>query len=121
MARYTQWELDRVAETVDELVDLTIDLLAHYTQNPDQLVLNVTREQALRGLQQLLHDELTSAQVSGERAWRLVSSILATTVSYLVETMSESYPYILAASNRSQASHDCSRLPQYLEFNQQWA
>lgn len=120
MAKHTQRVLGRVAEMVDELVDQTIDLLAHNTRNPDQLVLNVTREQALRGLQQIVHDELASPQVSGERVWRLVSSILATVVSYLVDTMSESLPYVLAASNRAQSLHGCSRLPQQLEFNEQW-
>jgi hypothetical protein len=85
--------LDRVAEMVDQLIDQTIALLVLRTHNPDQLVLNVTREQALRGLQQILDDEMASAQVSGERAWQFVSAILATAVACIVDTMSDSTPY----------------------------
>ncbi len=82
-------ELARVAQQVDQLVDQTVDLLVRQTRYPNQLVLNVTREQALRGLQELLHDELSSAHMSSERCWRIVSCILASSVAYLVQTLSD--------------------------------
>ena len=85
--------LDRVAEMVDQLIDQVIGLLVLKTRNPDQLVLSVTREQALRGLQQVLHDEITSVKSDGNKFWRLTSAIVATAIAYTADTMSDSIPY----------------------------
>lgn len=85
--------LARVVEMVDRVVDLTIDLLVHHTNNSDQLVLNATREQALRQLQTLMHEEYQSQNPDAERFWRLASSVLGTVLVYVLEALSESITY----------------------------
>jgi hypothetical protein len=91
--RHKGHHLDGVAEYTNQLVDTTVDWLVSHTHTPEQLVLNVTREQTLRSLQRALHDHLTSPQVKDETVWRLVSTILATTVCYLLATESDSNRY----------------------------
>lgn len=88
-------ELGRVVQMVDQVVEHTIELMVHQMNSPEQLVLNVTREQALKELRDLLQFELSSQDVSSMRVWRIVSAILATCLAYVVESLDDSISYQL--------------------------
>jgi hypothetical protein len=87
--------LDLVVNMIDQLIDVTLNFLADHTYDPDQLVLNCTREQALRGVQSLLHAECASASCDREMAWTLVYIITAAVAAYVFEELSDSASYIL--------------------------
>jgi hypothetical protein len=89
----TRSHLELVVRMVDQAIDATVDLLANRMNTMDHVVLNVTREQTLRSLQELLHAEHACQQPDAERFWRIVSSILATAISYTLASLSGSVSY----------------------------
>ena len=86
-------QLIHVVKMVDQAIGATVELLTSHTDNLDQLMLNVTREQALRMLQELLTAEYRSLDSDDAAFWRIVSSILATIVTYILETLGKVNPY----------------------------
>jgi hypothetical protein len=88
MTARTHQQLDGVAAMLDQLIDATIDLLTYHMATPADLVLSLSREQGLRELQQLLHEELASSQPGEDTAWRLAGAILATVIADVLELSS---------------------------------
>lgn len=93
MREVQERELAWVAQKVNLLVESTMELLVHCMESPDQLVLNITREQVLEELQELLQLEISSPDASMARAWRLANAIVAICITYVFETSNDSITY----------------------------
>lgn len=93
MSTLRKSHLSPVVAMVDQSIDLTIDLLTNHTKNPEQLMLNVSKEEVLRQMQSQLHLECDADNFDGKKVWCLVNTITATIVAYVMETMSDSKSY----------------------------
>jgi len=82
-------ELCRVVRLADQLIDATIVLMIRKSRNSGQLELSLTRERALRGLQEIMHDEYGSRQLNEKQRWQVVRAIVASATAYVLETMSD--------------------------------
>ena len=85
--------LRAVAQLVDQLVDLTVTLLILRGGSPHQLVLNLTRERALRSLQQMFHDDVSCGQLTDEQRWQIIGAIVAMAIAYALGNDSDSILY----------------------------
>lgn len=109
-------ELARVAQKVSQLVESTMELLVHRTETPEQLVLNISREQVLENLHELLQLELSSPDASMARAWRLANAIVAVCITYVLETSNDSITYLLCRA-RPRTTHVLPRPPRFSNSN----
>ncbi|MCB0358593.1 MAG: hypothetical protein KDD44_03130 [Bdellovibrionales bacterium] len=69
-------KLENVVERVDQMIEKTIASLVFRTHTPDQLVLNICREESLRELQRILHDQVALAQLHQEQIRLTVNAVI---------------------------------------------
>lgn len=95
MCNKKQHPLQKVDESIAQLVSMTIEWLSLETHTTEQLVLNTERIKALRRLQKVMRHELRSETGSGERVWQIVNIVIATVTRFILDKLSDSIQYKL--------------------------
>lgn len=78
-------KLNRVIESVDQLVSVTIELLKTNSISPVKQMLNTVKINELRMLQKMVHKCKKPTRINEERVWKVIS-ILIDVVLHVVET-----------------------------------
>ncbi len=93
MAANKRPRLVSMVSMTDQLIEITIEFLSYHTNDPDQLVLSITREQALRKLQSRLHAEYEAEDCDRRLVMTFIIIITETVVGYTLENLSDSNSY----------------------------
>ena len=88
-------ELNRVDESVSQLISATTEWLTLDSKTPEQLVLNAARIRELHGLQKILRKQIKSSGPNSEQVWVIVRAITSAVVSFALDVLSNSIKYIL--------------------------
>ena len=115
MSKKVQHSLEKVDESIEQLISMTIEWLSLETHTTEQLVLNVERIKALHRLQKLMRSELRSETGSGERVWQIANIVIATVTRFILDAMSKSIQYKLCHEPRLiSLSHGLSSSRMYI-------
>ena len=95
MSKKLRHSLEKVDESVEQLISVTIEWLSLQSHTAQQLVLNAERIKALKRLKKLMRKELKSEAGNGERVWQVVNTVIAAVTRYIIDRMSDSIQYKL--------------------------
>ena len=113
-------ELNRVDESVSQLISATTEWLTLDSKTPEQLVLNAARIRELHGLQKILRKQIKSSGPNNEQVWVIVRAITSAVVSFALDVLSNSIKYLLCREYWWDGYYWCSRLNSSRE-KCQWA
>ncbi len=91
-----QTKLNRVVESVDQLVSVTIELLGTDSNNPAKQILNTVKINELRLLQKMVHKISKKSHISHineERVWRIITILINIVLEIAKTVLSKSIIY----------------------------
>jgi hypothetical protein len=84
--------LDRVEESIDQLISITIEWLTLEAHSPEQLALIPVRISELRGLQEILRKQIKSG-LNSDHVWLVVQAIINAIITVVLTRLSDSIHY----------------------------